>query len=230
MAARVPNLSKSRYQKGLQCHRQLWLECFRRQLADPISDTTRALFDMGHRVGELARERYRGGVLVEADYRQGALALQTTRELMREGAEALFEAAFDGDGVFVRVDVLLKAPDGCWDVIEVKQSTKAKEEHVTDAAAQVHSIERSGFSVRSAAILYVNREYIWEGGDYDPHRLFALEDVTDQVRSHLEILPARLAEMRRMLGGDCPEKRFGEHCRKPYDCAYLGHCHASLPD
>ncbi len=230
MAARVPNLSKSRYQKGLQCHRQLWLECHRRHLADPISDTTRALFDMGHRVGELARERYRDGVLVEADYRQGALALATTRELIRGGAAALFEAAFDGDGVFVRADVLLKAPRGCWDLIEVKQSTKAKDEHVTDAAAQVYSIERSGLSVRSAAIMHVDTEYVWEGGDYDPHRLFALEDVTDQVRSHLEILPARLAEMRRMLSGECPEKRFGKHCRKPYDCAFLGHCQASLPD
>ena len=81
----------------------------------------------------------------------------------------------------MRVDVLLKAPQGRWDLIEVKQSSKAKEEHVTDAAAQVYSIERSGFSVRSAAIMHVDTEYIWEGGDYDPYRLFALEDVTAAV-------------------------------------------------
>ena len=33
-----------------------------------------------------------------------------------------------------------------------------------------------------------------------------------------------------MLTGDCPECVIGKHCSAPYDCGFIGHCHAFLPD
>ncbi|MCJ7797414.1 MAG: DUF2779 domain-containing protein, partial [Thermoleophilia bacterium] len=85
--ARPPRLSKSRYQSGLQCPKRLWLECYRRELADAIDEATQAIFAQGHRVGELARGRFAGGVLVTEDYTQSAAALRTTAELLASGAE-----------------------------------------------------------------------------------------------------------------------------------------------
>jgi hypothetical protein len=230
MTTRVPSLSKSRYQKGLQCHRQLWWECHRKDLADPIPEVRQAIFDRGHTVGELARLRFPEGRLIEAGHRQGALALRQTAERIAGGAPTLFEAAFAGDEVFVRADIVQAAPGGLWDLIEVKQSAGAKDEHVTDLAVQMHSLESAGLPIRSASVLHIDKQYLWPGGDYDPQALFALEDVTDRARAHQAEVPTRLAEMRRMLRGPCPEVRYGTHCRKPYDCAFLGHCHSALPD
>lgn len=32
----MPSLSKSRFQSGLQCLKRLYLECYKRELADPV--------------------------------------------------------------------------------------------------------------------------------------------------------------------------------------------------
>ena len=61
-------LSKSRYLSGLQCPRRLYLEIHARELATPFEEGTQAILDAGTRVGELARERYPGGVLVDVEY------------------------------------------------------------------------------------------------------------------------------------------------------------------
>ena len=46
--ARVPRLSKSRFQAGLQCPKRLWLTCHHPELADPIGEAKQAVFDLGH--------------------------------------------------------------------------------------------------------------------------------------------------------------------------------------
>ena len=60
-------LSKSKFLSGLQCHKRLFLEIYRPALATKPDDITQAILDMGTEIGELARKRYPGGVLVEAD-------------------------------------------------------------------------------------------------------------------------------------------------------------------
>src|SRR5450759_1045736 len=85
-------LSKSRFQLGLQCGKQLWLKCLRPELADPIAEMQQHIFDTGTAVGELARERFSGGVLVAEDYLHADEALVTTARLMAELPAAIFEA------------------------------------------------------------------------------------------------------------------------------------------
>ncbi|MEE9267523.1 MAG: DUF2779 domain-containing protein, partial [Gammaproteobacteria bacterium] len=63
-----PRLSKTRYISGCQCHLKLWYDCFERELGADVDAVTQAIFDTGHEVGRLARQRYPGGVLVEADH------------------------------------------------------------------------------------------------------------------------------------------------------------------
>jgi hypothetical protein len=228
--ARPPRLSKSRYQSGLQCPKRLWLECYRRELADAIDEAKQAIFDQGHRVGELARERFAGGVLVAEDYTQSAAALRTTAELLASGAECLYEAAFTYDNVFVRPDILLRGADGRYDLIEVKSSAGVKPEHLTDAGVQTYVVEGAGLAVTRTYVMYLNTAYVYRGGAYDLNELFSLVDVTAEVRMYLPAIPDRLREMKAMLAGDCPECMIGGHCSAPYACGFIGHCHSFLPD
>ena len=142
-----PRLSKSRYQSGLQCPKRLWLECYRRELADAIDEAKQAIFDQGHRVGELARDRFAGGALVAEEYTQSASALRTTAGLLASGAECLYEAAFSYDNVFVRPDILVRSADGRYDLIEVKSSTGVKPVYLTDAGVQTYVVEGAGLPV-----------------------------------------------------------------------------------
>ncbi len=224
----TPGLSKSRFQLGLQCYRQLWLKSHRPDLADAISDQQQHIFDTGTAVGELARERFAPGILVEADFMHSAEALATTRELMSNPPAAIFEAAFEHGGVFVRPDVLTRAGDA-WDLYEVKSSTKLKPENVTDVAVQLWVLEGAGLKIRRAFLMHLDSGYAYPGGDYDLDRLFAAEDVTADVRTWQAEIPRLVAEMRTMLAGPEPELPIGKHCDKPFVCAFYGYCHASLP-
>ena len=123
---RVPRLSKSRFQAGLQCVKYLWLYCYMPEAADEPSETLQAIFDQGHAVGELAREYFPGGVLVEEDHTRSTQALRTTEQLLGGDACCLYEAAIAYDNVFVRPDILFRLDEQNWALVEVKVSHPGK--------------------------------------------------------------------------------------------------------
>ncbi|TPW10388.1 MAG: hypothetical protein FD129_1923, partial [bacterium] len=121
-------LSKSKYLSGLQCQKRLYLEIHAPTLASAPDEQTQAILDMGTEVGELARRRVPGGVLVTADHRHPTEALRQTAALLVDPAvPAIFEGAVECDRVLVRVDILERVasasggPDA-WRLIEVKSS------------------------------------------------------------------------------------------------------------
>jgi len=125
LGAATPRLSKSKFLSGLQCHKRLYLEIHHPELATEPDEQTQAILDMGTEIGTLARQRFPGGVLVEADHRHAAEALHRTAELLRDPTiPAIFEGAFEFDQVLVRVDILERVTseqDGAnaWRLIEV---------------------------------------------------------------------------------------------------------------
>ncbi|HET6497605.1 MAG TPA: DUF2779 domain-containing protein [Coriobacteriia bacterium] len=221
-------LSKSRFQKGLQCEKALWLAVHAPQLADQVSEARQWIFDQGAEVGRLAHGLVPGGVEVTEDHLHAEQALQTTARLLAEGASVLYEPALRFDNILVRVDILAHAGDGTWDLYEVKSSASLKPEHVTDAAVQTYVAQGAGLRVRRSLIVRLDRSYVYDGGEHDPRRLFAVEDITADVREFLPQVPEILARFRTMLAGPEPPIRIGARCRTPYECDFSAHCHAAL--
>lgn len=223
-------LSKSRFQTGLQCPKALWLSVHARDLADPLTESQAHIFDTGTAVGELARARFKDGVLVEEDHTQSEAALARTAELLVDPPPALFEAAFRYEDVFVRPDALVRVADGEWDLYEVKSSTRAKPEHITDVAVQTWVLEGAGLRIRRAYLMHLDNTYVHPGGEHDPARLFMAADVTDDMRAWIHEVPRRVADQLEMLAEPMPAARIGKHCSSPYRCGFHGHCHAFLPE
>ena len=120
---RSPQLSKSRYMAGRQCLKRLYLETYRRELADPVDPAQQARFDAGTAVGELVRQRFPGGKLVAEEYYQHERAVRTTRRLLRSvPVPPIYEAAFSFEGIRTRVDVLYKNEGPGFDMVEVKSA------------------------------------------------------------------------------------------------------------
>jgi len=223
-------LSKSRFQTGLQCPKALWLSTHARDLADPTSDTQQHIFDTGTMVGELARERFADGILVAEDHTQSAQALETTRRLLENPPNAIFEAALEYGGVFVRPDVLVRVGDNLWDLYEVKSTTRVKAVHITDIAVQTWVLEGAGLPIRRAYLMHLDNTYTYPGGEYDLDRLFRASDVTVDARAYLPQVPTLVAEMIAMLDvAEAPAVPIGKQCTSPYTCAYFGSCHEFLP-
>ena len=212
-----PQLSKSRFIAGLQCLKRLYLECYDRELADQIDERQQAIFDTGTGVGELARESYPHGRLIEEQYFELAQAIRTTEKVLSDTTvPAIFEGAFAFEKIRIRVDILKRNEDESFDLIEVKSTTSAKSEHIPDAAIQLHVLEGLGIPVRQTYLMHINNEYVYQGGAYDLEELFSLQDVTEEAREFASnVAPDELVQMWEALDKDTvPAVETGPHCTK----------------
>jgi hypothetical protein len=179
---KIPMLSKSRYLSGLQCHLRLWHSCFNRELASKVTPAQQALFDTGHRVGQLATRLFPEGILIREDHLHHQEAVQTTEHaLLNPNVSSIFEAAFLYHDVRIRVDILKRLDNGQWDMIEVKSSTSVKDIHLPDVAIQYYVLNGSGLKINRVFLLLINGHYIYDGNRLDLENFFYFSDVTEQA-------------------------------------------------
>jgi predicted RecB family nuclease len=219
-------ISKSRFCVGLQCLRRLWWQVHEPDAPElEAGARQQAIFDRGHRVGALARERFPGGTLVELGPRQVAERVEATRAALASGAPAVFEAGFAASGVFAALDVLERRRGG-WTLVEVKATLDVKEPHLPDVAVQLFAARAAGLDVRRAELMHLNRACAYP----DLEDLFVRDDVTDEAEALLPAIPRQLRKMREALEGKLPDVEPGEQCSDPYDCPFAGRCHPELPE
>jgi hypothetical protein len=214
------HLSKSRFVAGSQCHKLLWLKVHE-PLAEELQPdkVLQDLFDQGAQVGALARDEFPGGVLIDLPHGEYAARIEATQAAIESGAAAIYEASFAADDVFVAVDVLVREGDA-WRLIEVKSSSSLKDEHLLDAAIQLHVLQRCGLDVRAVEIMHLNKEFRHPAQG----ELFAREDVTSQVLPLLAGIPAEISRQLAMLAGEMPEASVGLHCHEPRECPFMERC------
>ena len=225
-------LSKSRFQYGLQCLKRLYLESYHQELADPVDPGLQARFDTGTTVGEVARQRFPNGTLIGESHLEHDQAVDTTLGVLSDSSvPALYEPAFIFQGIRTRVDVLNRNASGAFDLVEVKSSTRLKPEHITDVAIQVYAVEGSRIPINKACLMHLNNAYVYPGGEHDLEQLFTLQDVTVPARSFIERrVPDDLSRMWSTLELETPPPiETGPHCTRPYRCSFYGHCHQNEP-
>jgi hypothetical protein len=223
----IPLLSKSRFMAGLQCHKRLYLECFNRDLADPISLQQQQILDAGTGVGELARNLFPNGTLIAEDYTDHEGAMQTTNAALGSSSSgSVYEGAFLHDGVRIRADLIVPHRSGEYDLIEVKSTSRVKPEHAYDVGIQLYVLLGSGLNVRKACLCHLNNQYLFQGGEYDLSSLFRIEDITYEASLLQGEIPSLLAAMRADLDAPfAPVIETGSQCTSPYTCPFYSHCH-----
>jgi CRISPR/Cas system-associated exonuclease Cas4 (RecB family) len=231
-SVRIPMLSKTRYSAGLQCPLRLWMTCYNPELASETSPVKQALFDSGHQVGVLSTGLFPGGVLVGEDHLHHEEAVQTTLKAMGDPRiKAIYEAGFFCDSVRIRADILERLGNGKWNLIEVKSSTKAKEEHIPDVGIQYYVLRDAGVQIDRVFLMHLNNQYVYDGNELDLRDLFTSSDLTDEALRQKEEIPRRLAGLNEMLGrDDPPEVLPSRHCKTPYLCEFWEHCTREAPE
>ncbi|MGH7533337.1 MAG: DUF2779 domain-containing protein, partial [Gemmatimonadales bacterium] len=219
------SLSKSRFVAGLQCHKLLWWRVHEPNAPELVPDeNTKAIFDQGTRVGQVARDYVPGGVLIEGHHFDKNGKLERTQAALAAGAAVIYEAAFETERVFTAVDILKRTADGVV-LTEVKSTTKVKDEHIPDIAVQRWVVEGAGLPVLDTRLMHLNRECRAP----DLSNLFTAAAVDGLV---VPVLPTVEPEVRaqfQMLAGPLPDIEIGDHCTKPYDCPFLARCWQELP-
>lgn len=225
----APTLSKTRIQNGRQCHKRLWLEIHRRDLAN-WGEASELRLSQGTAFGELARELLGGGTLVEQDHTQTREALAETERLLslhRSRAPMVFEPAFEYRGVRVRVDALRRGASGDT-LIEVKSTTAAKPEHIWDCAIQTWVSRGAGRRLTRIQVAHLNREFVYtRKGDFDG--LLTLSDITPDVEALQAEVPRVVTQLKRVAAGSMPDVAVGAQCTSPYPCPFIEHCSSGAP-
>jgi predicted RecB family nuclease len=188
-----------------------------------------AIMEQGGAVGRLARQLFAGGV--EVSSRDPEQAVRTTRELIANPeVPAIFEAAFEDGGVFVRVDILHRRRDGRWRLIEVKSTADLKEQHLDDVAIQHRVLSRCGLDLASSCLAHVNRNYVFQGGSIDVRRFFKIKNLTRRVERLQPKLTFQVrSELRVLAMPSPPDIPVGPHCTNPITCEFFDRCNPPRP-
>lgn len=208
--------------RGHRCLKSIYQTVFNPQLETPITPEQKALFEQGSIVGEEARRRFAQGVLVDNAPWDFIGSLRRTRELLAEGTEVLFEAAFEYRGCYARVDILqFSRETQRWKVFEVKSSTKVKDEQIEDVGLQAWIIANSGLPIEQINILHINTECRY------PHleNLFVADDVTEKIRVIYKGIQPKVKGIFEVLRQEeVPDIDIGPYCETPNDCGFKEAC------
>lgn len=222
------HLTETRFLSGLQCERRLWLDVHAPEEASPAGESRDHILRMEADVLRGARSLYPGGMLVHVRGGDHADAIEQTRALMaNESVPAVFEAAFEYQGVQLRIDVLERSGRGHWGIRDVRSSAAVKPEaHIPELAIQRWVVEGCGIQVDSTQLLHIDASFVRGGGDVDWSTFFHRVELLDRISGEVLARVAReVAAMRETLAqADRPPKQPGSFCRRHHLCDYWDTC------
>lgn len=176
-------LSKSDYMLFLRHPAWLWLKKYDKSRLPVPDENLQAMFDAGHDFEQYAEQLFPDGVRLGFNNYNEYLNLPArTTIALQNNIETIFQGRFEVDNLTCIVDVLQKNPDGTYNLIEIKTSTKAKPEHEYDLAFQLLVLEKAGLRIREIAVMHANKEYV-RLGEVNAFQLVAKTDVTNTVRA-----------------------------------------------
>ena len=193
------NLSKSKYLRGLQCDKSIWLDKNKPQLRNEKDKQSESLFEAGNEVGDLAKEFFPNGIEIKFDASNFDGMVNKTNELIGNGTEVIYEAAFKKDGMFVMIDILVRNGSK-WDMYEVKGSTSAKEKsgaikkhYLNDVSVQWF-VSSNTIELNRAYIMHLNNKYV-RNGDLKIRELFTPVDITDLLKRQQDMIKENILHL-----------------------------------
>ena len=206
-------LSKSKYIRGLQCDRALWLDVHNPRLAKYTREQMQR-FDRGREFEYAFKATFPDGIDLSAELKRNVDAYpeRTAQLLDKEEEIDLFEAGFYYDDVLVLADVVHKRPDGSLDIYEVKSGNNLSETYRRDAALQHYVISHCR-EINTFSIVYANPD----GG-------FIKEELSAALQEQHGEIEKNIVAMKEILRHGEPDTPTGQHCLEPYACPYQHYC------
>ena len=219
-------LSKSKYIRGLQCDRALWLDVHNPRLARYTAEQMRR-FDRGREFEYAFKATFPNGIDISAELKRNVDAYPDRTAELLDHADSidLFEAGFLYDGVLVLADVVHQNPDGTLDIYEVKSGTILSETYKRDAALQ-HYVIAHCREVNTFSIVYNGMSDLSDGSDLsDKFDSFKVIDLTKELEAETDTIAHNIAAMKQIVFATAePATPTGQHCIEPYVCPYQHYC------
>ena len=220
------HLSKSKYCRAIQCNKMLWLEKNKPEEKGEMDN--QAVLDNGTKVGEFAKGIFGNYTNIEYDENLDKM-IYDTKEALKESSNIITEASFKYKNNFCSIDIL-KVNGNSVEIYEVKSSTEIKDIYLDDISYQFYILNKLGYKVTKASIIYINNQYI-RHGELNLSEFFNSEDVTDIVQEKQKEIESKIKEINKyMKQKDEPKQEIGMQCFKPYQCQFWKYCTKHLPE
>ena len=213
-------LTKSKYIRGLQCDRALWLDVYNPKLARYTAEQMRR-FDRGREFEYAFKDTFPNGIDISTELKRNTDAYPIlTAQFLNQAEEVnLFEAGFLYNDVLILADVVHRRPDGTLDIYEVKSGSTLSETYKRDAALQ-HYVIAHCRPVHTFSIVHANPPSdSAEETAYTDNR-FAIVDLTEELAAEADTIGRNIAIMKDILRHGEPATPTGKHCLEPYACPY----------
>jgi len=221
----MPLLTKSKYVIGLQCQKYLWM-MFNDLDKIPEKDmATEYIIQQGNIVGQLAKKLFPKGIDIPEDFKKN---LKITKDALKK-RKILFEAGIMSEDLYARGDILVPVNKNSWDIIEVKGSTKVKDNHIHDVSFQKYVYEKAGLKIRKCFLLHLNSDFL-KKGKVIPKKIFTNEEITAEVDEVIVGIQERIDEMMEIIDQpEAPTIAGGAYCEGVKHCLSQD-CWSFLPE
>ncbi len=216
-------LSKSKYTKGIQCAKSLWLNTYKNEVLSTPNENALAKFSTGNKIGELAYKLFPSGIKIKFENSSFDEKCEQTRQLLKNNQEVIYEATFCYNDILVMIDILQNTKEGLI-INEVKSSTSLKNIYTDDCSLQYYVLSNLNYKIKQVNLIYLNNEYIRE--DFlDINKLFIINDITKEVLLYQEQVKENLKYFEEILNKkEEPNIDIGTHCFNPYECEGYEYC------
>lgn len=219
------NLSKSKYIKGVQCPKILWLDKNKPEVKEEISNST---LDTGTKVGELAKDLF--GEHINIEYNDNLnIMIEDTKKALMQKEVTVTEASFNYKNNFCSIDIL-KKNDKTLEIYEVKSSTDINDIYLDDISYQLYVLNKLGYNVTNTYIVHLNSNYI-RHGDLELDKLFVINNVTKEALNRQSKVEEIINNINKVMNNNKePNIDIDIHCTNPYDCPYFKYCTKSMEE
>ena len=220
------NLSKSKYQKGIQCKKMLWLEKYKPEVMEETD--TSSVMEQGNMVHEVARYLFGEHINIEYTDNLNEMIKDTYRTIESYKNIVITEASFNYENNFCSVDILVKKGNK-YEMYEVKSSTGLEDVYITDASYQYYVLTSLGFNITKCAVVTINTSYE-RIGPLELDKLFTINDITSDVQELQEKVKENIKNINEYMSNERERtEELDTHCYSPYICPFFSYCTKDLP-
>ena len=143
--------------------------------------------------------------------------LEISQEKLCE-KKTLFEPSFIFESLYVKCDIL-KYENENYNLIEVKASTRVKEENICDVAFQYFVLSKKNIKINKCFLMYVNKKFIKTQKEINLEEFFIIEDITEKVLEKQKEVEKNIELFLKVINMDFFDENF-HNCTNLKRCVY----------
>ena len=221
------NLSKSKYCRGIQCKKMLWLEKYKPELKEETNNDS--ILENGNFIHEIAKYIFGNHINIDFNTDLNEMISNTYSTIDSYKDVVITEASFNYNNNFCSVDIL-KKNNNTYEMYEVKGSTKEKDIYIKDISYQYYVLTSLGLKVSKCFLVHLNSDYV-RHGDLDLDKLFIKQDVTEEIISLQDEVKDNIKDINKYMENiEEPVDDIDIKCFNPYQCPFFKYCSKHIGD